>query len=148
MFARRARISGATATPDHADRVGAPRGTRVALGFHKLMHTRSFVLLTVVALAASPSPARACSPFQDTGGLVLPPSGTRDVSTATSIVVLAAVEPAKVTVARNGTDVPLERPTRIGSAWRPAGFTSAWKLSLPDEMLAASSEYVVSGPSM
>jgi hypothetical protein len=96
----------------------------------------------VVVSVGMPRTAEACSGGPSGQTQVLPPNGSTDVSTATSIIVLAGLEEPEVTLTANGVPVELGAPGRIDTIL-PGGGTG-WRLSLPD-FLSPSTAYELRG---
>lgn len=104
------------------------------------------VLAGLVASAATgllrTSTADACSPGVVTP-FALPQTGTTGVSTATSMVLVVAGDPAGLSLTANGQNVPLSFPTALGRSSRGG---TAWQVRAATSggMLVASAEHVLS----
>jgi hypothetical protein len=106
----------------------------------------------VVAVAfglSGASPARACSPGQPPSPTAIPRTGTANVSTATSIVVLSPSEPFGLSLLVNGQPRTVFGWTALGRGVDDVlGATSFWQLQIDasSSMLDAAAEYTLSLP--
>lgn len=122
------------------------------LWYHSTMRARDGwrrAIAVAIVTAAGLCTARvavACSPRQPAAPTALPASGATNVSTATSIIVIAGSPQAHVTLHANGQPVPLLAPVSIGGGATSVGWTAGyWQLrpSTPDGMLVPDAEHVL-----
>ena len=107
------------------------------------------LLMASLTGALERSSAQACSPGQPAPTAALPAPGTQNVSTATSLIVVSAQQPAAMTLVANGQTVPLSTAIDLGAgAFAGQAHAHFWQLraATSDSMLIGGAEHVLSQP--
>jgi MYXO-CTERM domain-containing protein len=103
------------------------------------------LVASLMELFVTPS-AEACSPEPPAPTTAIPKANTTNVSTATSLIVVSALQPLGLKLLANGQDVPLGVATKLGGGFVTSGGRATfWQVqTAADQMLVGGAEHVLS----